>query len=126
VTEATRHQSIASAGFSVTGNLTRLTKTASLFLKKRRASARNLKPNTVFCPLFFYRPFFENSGAAASPIGRGFLLAVLCIEVFAGGFRSKRHLAAIANSNNSSGYAQRFLAWLGLGLLGSSCFETVS
>jgi hypothetical protein len=54
------------------------------------------------------------------------LLAVLCIEVFAGGFRSERHLAAIPNSNNSSGDAQRFLAWLGLGLLGSSYFETVS
>jgi hypothetical protein len=31
VTEATRRQSIASAGFSVAGDLTRLTKAASLF-----------------------------------------------------------------------------------------------
>ena len=33
MTEATRRQSIASAVFSVAGDLTRLTKTASLFLE---------------------------------------------------------------------------------------------
>ena len=126
MTEATRRQSITSAGFSVAGDLTRLFWTSAFCIRSRHASARNLKPNTVFCSPFSYRPFFENSGAAASPIARGFLLASLRIEVFAGRFRSECHLAAISNSNNSSGYAQRFLAWLGLGLLGSSCFETIS
>jgi hypothetical protein len=85
-----------------------------------------LLPNTAFCSLFSYRPFFENSGAAAGPSVCGFLLAVLRIKVFAGGFRSEYHLSAIPNSSNSSGYAQRFLAWLGLGLQGSSRFEALS
>jgi hypothetical protein len=53
VTEATQHQSIASAVFSVAGNLTRLTKTASLFpeMASRFSPQRETEHRFLF-PIF--------------------------------------------------------------------------